>query len=77
MEPPWSTLPWHLIALMEEAVGRGWAAFSQAEATRRGVEWLDLVRSKQMNARLAALVDVDEHTPRRRHWLLGRRRGKP
>jgi len=60
VEPPWSTLPWHLIALMEEAVGRGWAAFSQAEATRRGVEWLDLVRSKQMNARLAALVETFE-----------------
>ena len=60
VEPPWSTLPWHLIALMEEAVGRGWGAFSQAEATRRGVEWLDLVRSKQMNARLAALVETFE-----------------
>jgi hypothetical protein len=41
--PPWSTLPWHLLVLMEEAVERGWAAFSQAEAARRGVEWLDLV----------------------------------
>jgi hypothetical protein len=27
--PPWSTLPSHLVALMEEAVSRGWAAFSQ------------------------------------------------
>lgn len=60
VEPPWSTLPWHLIALMEEAVGRDWSAFSQAEATRRGVEWLDLVRSTQMNARLAALVETFE-----------------
>ncbi len=25
--PPWSTLPWHLIVLMEEAVRSGWAAF--------------------------------------------------
>ena len=58
--PPWSTLPWHLIVLMEEAVSRGWAAFSQAEAARRGVEWLDLVRSEQMKARLAALVDQFE-----------------
>src|SRR5450759_1501942 len=32
-----------LLVLMEEAVERGWAAFSQAEAARRGVEWLDLV----------------------------------
>src|SRR5467141_323700 len=54
--PPWSTLPWHLLVLMEEAVSRGWAAFSQAEAARRGVEWLDLVRSPDMNRRLAALV---------------------
>jgi hypothetical protein len=60
VEPPWSTLPWHLIALMEEAVGRGWGAFSKAEATRRGVEWLDLVRSEQMNTRLAALVETFE-----------------
>jgi hypothetical protein len=55
--PPWSTLPWHLLVLMEEAVGRGWAAFSQAEARRRGVEWLDLARSPQLNARLLALVE--------------------
>jgi hypothetical protein len=24
LAPPWSTLPWHLMVLMEEAVGRGW-----------------------------------------------------
>jgi hypothetical protein len=60
VESPWSTLPWHLIALMEEAVARGWGAFSRAEATRRGVEWLDLVRSEQMNARLASLVETFE-----------------
>jgi hypothetical protein len=58
VDPPWSTLPWHLIALMEEAVDRGWCAFSKAEAARRGVEWLDLVRSEQMNARLASLVET-------------------
>ena len=45
LAPPWSTLPWTVLVLMEEAVTRGWAAFSQAEATRRGVPWLDLVRS--------------------------------
>ena len=55
--PPWSTLPWHLLVLMEEAVSRGWAAFSQVEGARRGVEWLDLVRSQDMNRRLAALVE--------------------
>jgi hypothetical protein len=58
--PPWSTLPWHLMVLMEEAASRGWAAFSQAEAARRGVEWLDLVRSTELKTRLAALVDQFE-----------------
>jgi len=58
--PPWSTLPWHLIVLMEEAVGRGWAAFSEEEAARRGVEWLDLVRSDALKAWLAGLVDQFE-----------------
>jgi hypothetical protein len=58
--PPWSTLPWHLIVLMEEAVGRGWAAFSEGEAARRGVEWLDLVRSDPLKARLLGLVDQFE-----------------
>ena len=56
--PPWSNLPWPVLVLMEEAVSRGFAAFSQGEAQRRGVEWLDLVRSEQTNARLAALVET-------------------
>src|SRR5439155_774745 len=55
--PPWSTLPWHLIVLMEEAVARGGAAFSQEEAARRGVEWLDPVRSGALETRLGELVD--------------------
>ncbi|WP_063697513.1 hypothetical protein [Bradyrhizobium centrolobii] len=58
--PPWSTLPWHLLVLMEEAVGRNWAAFSQAEAVRRSVEWLDLVRSQALKERLAALSESFE-----------------
>src|SRR5262249_36615937 len=58
--PPWANVPWHLLVLMEEAVSRGWAAFSQGEAARRGVEWLDLARSKQMNERLASLVATFE-----------------
>jgi hypothetical protein len=41
---------------MEEAVTRGWAAFSAEEARRLGVEWLDLVRSRELGARLAALA---------------------
>jgi hypothetical protein len=58
--PPWSTLPWHLIVLMEEAVSRGWAAFSRADAMRRGIEWLDLVRSEDLKTRIAALVEQFE-----------------
>jgi len=54
--PPWSTIPWHLLVLMEEAVSRGWGAFSSAEAARRGVPWLDLVRSQKTNDQLASLV---------------------
>ncbi len=57
LAPPWSPLPWHVIALMEETVGRGWAAFSQAEAERRGVEWLDPVRSESLKGRLKSLVE--------------------
>jgi len=56
--PPWSTLPWHVLVLMEEAVNRGYAAFSQQEAARRGVEWLDPVRSDTLKQKLAALVDT-------------------
>jgi hypothetical protein len=54
--PPWSTLPWHLMALMEEAVKRGFAAFSMAEAQRRGVAWLDLARDQRLKDRLLALL---------------------
>jgi hypothetical protein len=58
--PPWSTLPWHLIVLMEEAVSRGWGAFSQAEARRRGLAWLDLARSEETGKKLAALLATFE-----------------
>jgi len=58
--PPWSTLPWHVLVLIEEAVSRGWAAFSKSEAARRGVPWLDLVRAEDVKTRLAALVDQFE-----------------
>ncbi len=54
---PWSTLPWQLIALMEEAAKRGIATFSEEEAKRRGVPWLDLVRDQRAKERLAALVE--------------------
>jgi hypothetical protein len=60
LAPPWSTLPWHVTVLMEEAVSRGWAAFSQAESKRRGVDWLDLVRSDRLNQQLASLLATFE-----------------
>jgi hypothetical protein len=58
--PPWSTLPWHVVVLMEEAVSRGLAAFSQIEAARRGVAWLDLVHSELTKTALASLVEKFE-----------------
>jgi hypothetical protein len=54
--PPWSTVPWHVLALMEAAVERKLAAFSQAEAVRRGVPWLDLVRDGAQLAALGGLI---------------------
>jgi len=54
--PPWSSVPWHLLALMEAAVERGLAAFSQGEARRRNVPWLDLVRDPQQRSQLHALI---------------------
>jgi hypothetical protein len=53
---PWSTVPWHLLSLMEEAVVRGHAAFSQEEALRRRVAWLDLVRDQTLKATLLDIV---------------------
>jgi hypothetical protein len=60
LAPPWSTMPWHLLALMEEAVSRGYAAFSQGEAVRRGVPWLDLVRDATLGAKLRDLIATFE-----------------
>ena len=57
LAPPWSTVPWHVLVLMEEAVQRGLAAFSKEEAERRGVGWLDLARDRSMHARLSKLID--------------------
>ncbi len=58
--PPWSTIPCHVLVLMEGAVNLGWAAFSQVEAARRGVEWLDLARSDPIRKKLASLVETFE-----------------
>jgi hypothetical protein len=56
LAPPWSTVPWHLLALMEEAVTRGHAAFSEEESRRRAVPWLDLVRDTALRGKLLDLV---------------------
>src|SRR5207244_12134001 len=54
---PWSSVPWHLMVLMEEAVKRGWAAFSAEEAKRRGVSWLDVVREQKIKDRMAGVIN--------------------
>ena len=56
LAPPWSTLPWHLLALMEEAVIRGYAAFSEEESERRRIPWMDIVRDGKLRARLQDLI---------------------
>jgi hypothetical protein len=60
LAPPWSTVPWHLLALMEAAVQRGHAAFSQEEARRRQTSWLDLVRDPSLGARFLDLIAAFE-----------------
>ena len=59
--PPWSAVPWQLTALMEEAVTRGLAAFSEDEARRRGVAWLDLARDRKLGEALGGLAASFEH----------------
>lgn len=60
LAPPWSTVPWHLLALMEEAVIRGYAAFSEEEASKRNVPWLDLVRDQVLKVKLQELIVLFE-----------------
>ena len=60
LAPPWSSVPWHVLVLMEEAVQRDLAAFSESEALRRGVPWLDLVRDARLHQQLQALVETFE-----------------
>jgi len=62
LAPPWSTVPWHLLALMESAVERGITAFSESEAKRRGLPWLDLVRDPAQLAKLRALIKEYAHS---------------
>jgi hypothetical protein len=62
LAPPWSTVPWHLLALMEAAVERRFAAFSKEESERGRVPWLDLVRDPAMLAKLKGLAEEFERT---------------
>lgn len=66
LAPPWSPVPWHVTALMEEAVKRGVGAFSADEARRRGVRWLDLARDVRTREALGAILDGlarENHVP--------------
>lgn len=65
LAPPWSPVPWPVMALMDQAVERGVAAFSEREARRRNVPWLDLVRDAKTVTALARLVSDFE----RRAWV--------
>ena len=66
LAPPWSPVPWHVTALMEEAVKRGVGAFSADEARRRGVRWLDLARDARTREALGGILDGlarENHVP--------------
>jgi len=54
--PPWTVLPWHLLALLEEGARRGHFAFSAAGAVRRGVPELDPVRNAAIVRQLGELA---------------------
>jgi hypothetical protein len=54
--PPWSTLPWHLLALLEEGARRGHFALSAAAAARRGLPELDPVRNPALVRQLAGIA---------------------
>ena len=62
LAPPWSPVPWPVLALMEQAVARGVGAFSESQAQRRGVPWLDLVRDSRQRAALSRLAGELERT---------------
>jgi len=55
--PPWTVAPWHAIALMEEVVTEGGAAFSAEQANRSESAWLDVVRSAPLKARMASILE--------------------
>ena len=74
LAPPWSSVPWHVTVLMEEAVKRGVGAFSAGEARRRGVRWLDLARDAKTREALGAILDElarENHVPEALRRLVG------
>jgi len=54
--PPWTIVPWHLLALLEEGARRGHFAFSSEGARRRGVPELDPVRNAGVVRQLAEIA---------------------
>ena len=56
LAPPWSAVPWPVRVLMEQAAARGIGAFSEREAVRRGIPWLDLARDPRQRAALGKLA---------------------
>ena len=54
--PPWSTLPWHVLALFDEGARRGHFALSAAGAAKRGLPELDPVRNATLVRQLADLA---------------------
>jgi hypothetical protein len=56
LAPPWSPVPWHLLALMEAAAERGLFALSGTQAQRRGLPWLELVRDPAQRRILRELI---------------------
>lgn len=57
---PWSTVPWHLMVLMEAAVVGGVGTFSGDARASSGLRSLDLVRIPQTREGLARLLDAFE-----------------
>ncbi len=54
--PPWTTLPWHLLAVLEEGARRGQFAFSATGAARGSRPELDPVRNAALVKRLAEVA---------------------
>jgi hypothetical protein len=54
---PWSTVPWHVLALLDEAARRGIGVLSPEAAGHSRLPVLDLVRVPAQRVQLARLVD--------------------